>query len=179
MAPPEDTPASHARVSARAVGAALKAFGAQGLSADDLLEEAGLEPDELADPDEAIPYEQLLRLWIAALRESGDEYLGVHSAAQVQLGDYEIFGYLMRTSPTVGELLAALHRYQRLLADAIEIEPSLEGELVRIRYSVEGYRLPRPLAEYVVGVLVVLTRAALGENIAPREVCFKCQGPKG
>lgn len=176
--PTGEITASHVHVSARAVAAVLNALADQELPVDDFLKAADLDRSGLADPDERVPYEKLLRLWMAALRESGDECIGLHTAARIHPEDYELLGYLMRTCPTVAELLAGFSRYQRLLADAIEIQPRFEGDFIRVRYAVPlGYQLPRPVAEYVIGVVVVLLRSALGEEIAPLEVCFTYAAP--
>jgi len=173
MAPEKGGGASHVYVSARAIGALLGALGKLELPVDPLLDFAELDRALLEDPDNRIPYEKLLRLWVAAGRESGDEFVGLRAAMQVRAEDYELLGYLIRTCPSVAELLAGFTRYQRLLADAIEIRPHFEGMAIRVVYEVPlGYQLPRPVAEYVMGVLMVLLRAALDEDIAPLEVCF-------
>lgn len=177
---PEAPPPSHVHVSARAVAAQLNAFERLGLDPHALLEEVGLEPDEIADPDERLPYEKVLLLWVNAMRVSGDEYLGLHASQKVELSDYEIFGYLARTCPTVAELFAALHRYQRLLADAIEIEASLEGERIHLQYRApERHELPRPIAEYVMGSLAKLGKETIGPECNIVEVRFHHEAPPG
>jgi len=100
-----------------------------------LLEFAELDAALLEDPDNRVPYERLLRLWVAASRESGDEHLGLHAAAQVRPEDYELLGYLVRTCPSAADLLTGVTRWQRLLADAIEIRPGFEGERIRVHYG--------------------------------------------
>ena len=177
-ATPEPVPASHVHVSGRAVGAAVNALRRLGLDTYPFLEEAGLEPDDLADPDDRLPYEKLLLVWVSALRASGDPYLGLHASQEIESTDYEILGYLVQTSASVAELLAALHRYQRLLADAIEIDVSLEGESIRIAYRAPtGYQLPRPVAEYVVGVLVKLVRWLIEDDAEILEIAFQHPEP--
>lgn len=179
--PASDLPSpSHVHVSARAVSAVLKALGRLGLDGNALLEAAGLEPDEIADPDERLPYEKLLLVWVSGMRAADDEYLGLHASQRVEVTDYEIMGYLARTCPTVADLLASLQRYQRLLADAIEIEASLEGDLIHIQYRApQRHELPRPVAEYVIGVLVKLGRQIVGPECKIQEVRFHHEAPPG
>lgn len=107
-----------------------------------VLEAAGLDEAALADPDGRIPLLAMYDGIEAAHAATGDACLGLHFATSLELEDMDALGFLMITSPTFGEVLERVFRYQRMWAEGEHYEMLVEGERARVTY--EQYGPPRP-----------------------------------
>lgn len=84
-----------ARIGAMIVGAAA----ARGVAADGLMAAAGFEAAWLDDPDARMPLAVETRLWDEAARRSGDVAFGLHAAAAIRPGMFQVLDYAVRTAP--------------------------------------------------------------------------------
>lgn len=75
-----------ARIGAMIVGAAA----ARGVAADGLMAAAGFEAAWLDDPDARMPLAVETRLWDEAARRSGDVAFGLHAAAAIRPGMFQV-----------------------------------------------------------------------------------------
>lgn len=143
-----------ARIGAMIVGAAA----ARGVAADGLMAAAGFDAAWLDDPDARMPLAVETRLWDEAARRSGDVAFGLHAAAAIRPGMFQVLDYAVRTAPDLGTALQRLARYNRLLHDVATFDILLQGAVVRI-----GHRLADPSArpsrhavEFTLASLVVV-----------------------
>src|SRR5256885_3710520 len=71
---------------------------------------------DLTRPDLRVPAEVDDAIWEAADTRLGDRDLGIHLAeTSVSAASFGVVGYLVRASANVGEALARVHQYHRLI----------------------------------------------------------------
>lgn len=146
MASGSKTERSRARVGptawARMAALFVAYVGKCGVSRRQLLERAGLTEAALADPDGRIPLVAMYDGIEVACEATGNPCLGLHFATSMELEDLDALGFLVVTSPTFGNALERIFRYQRMWAEGERYEMFVEGDRVRVTY--EQYGPPRP-----------------------------------
>ncbi|UVE17930.1 AraC family transcriptional regulator [Pseudomonas sp. LS44] len=132
----------HVSVSASLTLAVLHAGQRLGVARDELLSACGLTEQQLSDPDARVPFAVQEQLWQQlssrlALAEPGLA-LGQHLAP----GPFSVLGYLLQSSATLGDALAAGLRYQRLVGEGGELLLSERGAELHLVYRPLHAELP-------------------------------------
>lgn len=168
-----------ATVSVRSVRPVVERLRAVGLDPQAVLSLAGVDPTDFEDPDGRIPHASALAVWQEAVRQSGDDAFGIHTAEQIRPGAFDVLDYATRSSATLGEGLERLVRYHRILHDAAVVELHLDGDSARLTHTLpsSATALPRHPAEYIVAAWLVVARQATGLGITPAEVHFQHSRP--
>jgi AraC-like DNA-binding protein len=132
----------------------------------------------LDDPDARIPHVAAMSLLSVAVRGTGDPALGLHAAEKIRPGDFDVLEFAARSSGTLGEALATVFRYLRLLHDTADfaLEPEGDHHVIRFRLT-GGLALPPAAAELVVATLVVVGRRIAGADLVPVEARFVHPAP--
>ncbi len=119
---------------------------------------AGFDPAWLNDPDARMPLAVETRLWDEAARRSGDAAFGLHAAAAIRPGMFQVLDYAVRTAPDLGAALQRLVRYNRLLHDVATFDIQHQGSVVRIehRFADTSARPSRHAVEFTLASLVVV-----------------------
>lgn len=137
------------------------------------LHEARLTPASLASFDNRLPHAAVCALWEAAARIAGDPWFGLHTARDLPSGDYDLFDYLLSTSPTVGAGIQRLIAYARLVYDHTNLRLEIEPRDARI---IRRVPLPAPqYDEFMLALLFVRCRENSGVAWHPRRVTFQHQ----
>ncbi len=147
---------------------------ARGVDVDAILDGIGLTDSALDQYDLRIPEVSRQRAWREAAALSHDAAFGLHFAAQAKVGAYDVLDYSMSLSATYGDALDHVHRFHRLLSDALDFRIEAAGEVTRLRCI---QPTPRHEVEAVFGILVVRGRQLTGHELAPREVRFAHASP--
>lgn len=152
------TASSPVSVSARVGAMILGLATARGVPAASLMVDVGFDPAWLHDPDARMPLAVESRLWDEAARRSGDPDFGLHAAAAIRPGLFQVLDYAVRTAPTLGVALQRLVRYNRLLHDAATFDIQRQGPVVSIehRFTHPGARASRHAVEFTLASLVVV-----------------------
>lgn len=124
---------THASVSASLSLAVLHAAARLGLEREALLEECGFDATQLSDPDARIPFATQERLWQALSRLPLSEP-GLAVGSNLAPGPFSVLGYLLQSSSTLGEALAAALRYQRLVGEGGEVQLQALGDELHLLY---------------------------------------------
>jgi AraC-like DNA-binding protein len=148
---------------------------ARGVDVERVLAQAGLQAEQLRDPELRIPIAQSHAVWQAAYQLAGDPALGLHVVEQIEAGAHSLFTYLSATSATGREAHARAVRYLRIAHDAVEIELSVEGDQSICRSGLRGFARTRSEAEYAVGLMVKLAPRVSGK--LDLEVWFEHEAP--
>lgn len=153
-----------------------------GAAPPDLLREAGLDPSVLVDMDSHLPHAQEKRLWEAAVRLTGDSDFGLHLAEWTVRSppeNFDVLAFAARSCLTLGEQFRLAGRYIRLIHEGVQLTLEEEGQVVRLLHShaLETI-IPRHPAEAMFGLLVLHGRLAVGDDLAPKEVCFAHRAPE-
>jgi AraC-like DNA-binding protein len=94
----------------------LRAFEALGLSAEQLCNDAGLDHKTAMDSDARVPRDLSGRLWMTAVKQTGDRMLGLHAGEKVAFVANNLPVHLLMSSRTLEEGLTRGFQFQKLLA---------------------------------------------------------------
>jgi AraC-like DNA-binding protein len=82
-----------------------------------LLERAAIDPKDLADQDNRVPFDKYVTLMRAAKALSGDPALALHFGEAIDLAEFSVVGLIGRAAPTMMEAFLQLNRYGRLVVE--------------------------------------------------------------
>ena len=169
-----------ATVSAR-VGAMIITVAAErGVDVARLMAEAGFEPAWLHDPDARMPLAVESRLWDSAVRHTGDAAFGLHAAAGIRPGTFQVLDYAVRTAPDLGTALERLVRYNRLVHDLARFDIQHVPGAVRIVHRFEhAVQQPcRHAVEFTLASLIVVAAQISAQPVAALGVEFAHTPPE-
>ncbi|NJR70714.1 MAG: AraC family transcriptional regulator [Synechococcales cyanobacterium CRU_2_2] len=124
----------HYSVSAKLIQGILTAAGLLGLPSAELLDAIHVSPAFLDSPDQRVALDKLLLLWQAIARRTQDPGIGLRMAEVTQFETFNVTGYAMSHSPTLGKALDRLVRYSRLFYGGIEFQLSSTDAEVSLIY---------------------------------------------
>ncbi|MEY4429595.1 MAG: hypothetical protein RLZZ182_2284 [Pseudomonadota bacterium] len=118
VAPAHRSPAFRATSLSSWVAAVKRAIEAKGVDASALMRSVGMDLALLDDPLARYPVEQTMAFWSAALRETQDPLLGLHTAKYLSPATFHALGYALLASSNLGEYFERAARYFRIVTDA-------------------------------------------------------------
>lgn len=131
----------HTSVSASITLAVLHAASRLGVDRPQLMHDCGLNDSQLGDPDARVPFATQEQLWQhLSLIEHAEPGLALGS--NLAPGPFSVLGYLLQSSPTLGDALAAGLRYQRLVGEGGEVQLREQGDELQILYRPLHPELP-------------------------------------
>jgi AraC-like DNA-binding protein len=90
---------------------------ARGADRAKLLAQAGIAPEDLADPDARTPLSRYVTLMRCAKDLTADPALALHFGAEMALSEISIVGLIGEASETMGDALVQINRYGRLVVE--------------------------------------------------------------
>lgn len=149
-----------------------------GLDLQDLLSRAGLPPGLLDDDEEFVPLVDVFRLFVALMERAGDPGLGFETGKRVRPRAYQVLGYAILSSRTLGGAIERLTRFEKLVGNLGETHWHHQGESVELRWQCPISGPPRRfVAEAAVTGWVAFARQLVDEEPPPPDrVCFR-HGP--
>jgi AraC-like DNA-binding protein len=152
----------------------LMAAASLGHDADALVAEAGIDAHTMTDPDGRITLTEHLRLW-QALSARGP-HIGLELGERIGSAALGVVGHAMAHAETLGEALACVGRYRRLVLDdavpTLALERTADGE----RVAVLTQTVPAPFlalrhpAECQVTATLTLVRSLAQSVVVPLDV---------
>ncbi len=166
-------------VQARAARKVLARATELGADAGELAREAGVDAATIDDPEARIPEDRLLTLYDLAASATGDDCFGLHVGERVDLRGFDVLGYAVMNSATVGEALDRTVRYYAIWTDGSAFATETAGRDARLRYEYRGRRdAPRRHeCEATLAMVVVSIRALLDDDWTPHRVAFEHAAP--
>lgn len=145
------------------------------VSATDLLAAIGLSSASVANADDRLPHSQFVALWREIARRSQDPAVGVRLAELTQLETFNVTGYAMSHSPTLGRALGRLIRYSRLLYEGMAFSLSVEPDVATLNYQVVNAALPLPAVSvgWTLANIVLWMKRNLGCDVPLLQVTFQ------
>jgi AraC-like DNA-binding protein len=155
-----------------------------GAEAHDLYRAVSLDPSLLNDPDNRIPFAQLVRLYEEAARITGDRDFGLHIGEASHPRLWDVLGYSFMNSPTLGEAINPLFRYLGVWTDGATLTThQMTGarSISRLEYHYEiddcDPEARRQDCEKTFSVIVCAGRMVTAVDWVPVEVCFQHRAP--
>jgi AraC-like DNA-binding protein len=166
-------------VAASAVVGLLAYAEARSIPTAGVLEAVGLTRASLVGPEARIAHGANNRIWAALAEASGDADFGLHVAAAMDVGMFDVVGHLLARSATFGEGLARVVAYSRILHDGCCVEVAREGSTVVIYPGRRGvlFACPRHVAEFSAASVTALGRMLTGAPLVPRSVQLEHAAP--
>jgi AraC-like DNA-binding protein len=109
------------RLTVRALLPLMSGLTTLGFDSRPFLQTGGIGREMLLDPDATVPMSACVGLLADAVRETGDDTLGLHVAERAELGSFDVHFYAMVSSPTLGAAFEHLCRYQRLIHETSQV----------------------------------------------------------
>jgi hypothetical protein len=120
------------QVSARIGALIVQVARARGVDVQRLMADTGYQAAWLGDPEARMSLDLEERLWDRAAELTGDPLFGLHAAAALRPGAFDVLDYAVRTAPDLRAALQRLARYNRLVHDLATFEVVPVGDAVRI-----------------------------------------------
>jgi AraC-like DNA-binding protein len=167
-------------IQAKAVEKIVRAAAARGVSARDLYEATKLDPTGLDDPDRRIPFAQLVSLYEQAARLTNDDAFGLHIGEKVDPKAFDVLGYSVINSSTLGEALDRAVRYNSLWTNGSYLSIDKGSPLTRIVYTYvdDSITERRQDAEMTFAALASLSRNVTNSDLSPTRVIFQHDRPR-
>lgn len=168
-----------ATVSARIGLFILHAARQAGLDAQALARDAGFDIARATEPDARIALALEQRLWDLAAERGGDRCFGLHAAAQLHVGAFDVLDYAVRSAPDLTEALARLVRYNRLVHDVAEFHRHDAGATCVLEHRFRDPALTpgRQAAEFTLASIVAIAAQLTGEPLRAQAVAFSHAAP--
>ena len=150
-----------------------------GLEARALIEEVGLSPRCLSEPDLRLPAAAVVALLELAAERAGEPGFGLRLAASRRLSNLGPLGLLLRDQPTLRHALGALVTYMHTHAEGLSFSVVETDDSVSIREEirVEGGRAKPQAVEMAMGSTFRVLQIFLGERWKPQRVHFTHPAP--
>jgi AraC-like DNA-binding protein len=135
----------------------------------------GLTAARLADPDGRIPARIGVALWEEVPRIVGDELFGLRLGQRASdVGAIPILGYVVQTSPTLGDGIARALRYQRLVQTLNPAELLHASATARLVVHIRARHVERlrHATEFALAFTVSFAARVTGQALTLRRVRF-------
>lgn len=94
--------------------------------------------------DGRVPHGQFVQLWRDLEQQTADPTIGLRLAEVTRLETFNVTGYAMSHSPTLGKALERLVRYSRLFYGGMAFELNVSGAIATLCYSAIDPKLTLP-----------------------------------
>lgn len=165
-------------IQAKAVEKIINLAAQSSVKPADMYASINLDASVLSDPDNRIPFAQLVELYEKASQLTGDKSFGLHMGEVVDPRLFDVVGYSALNSATLGEAFARVARYHSIWTDGavFKVEISQPTSAIIYRYVDESIGEHRQDSEMTFAGVVTLCRMAADPNWTPTLIEF--QHPK-
>jgi AraC-like DNA-binding protein len=166
-------------IQAKSVEKIINFAAQQGVQPADLYTAVNLDSSVLSDPDNRIPFAQLVELYERAGELTGDSNFGLHIGENVDPKLFDVVGYSALNSATIGEAFTRVARYHSIWTDGavFKILVSEPTSTIIYRYVDESISEHRQDAEMTFASVVTLCRTMADPNWTPSLVEFQHAKP--
>lgn len=112
-----------------------------GLDADQVLQDAGLDPDTLRHPDRRLGFTTVERLFAACERRAGVDHVGLLVGSHTRLRDLGLAGNVALCSASVGDGLRNLVEHCNLYDSPATAQLTIEGDRVHFAWRLDEHCL--------------------------------------
>jgi AraC-like DNA-binding protein len=164
----------------RSISKITDAAAARGVEPEEVYRAVNLNPAILSDPDNRIPFAQLVALYEHAARLTGDDAFGLHIGESSNPELFDVLGYVLVNSPTLGDALNRLVHYHSIWSDGAHFSLDVTGARARLAYEYLDWQggARRHDCEMTLSISVSFARRVTGVAWSPREVSFQHPKPE-
>jgi AraC-like DNA-binding protein len=157
----------------------IEALERVGVSRDQFLKAADLDPTILDERNARFSLTEYNRVQLAALELSGDEALGLHIGEQSRSTAFDLLGDLTDHASTLRQGIETIICYQGILSDIPAPTLNEQGEKALIWYEFPGFDSPgnRLISELAMSGYLRFIRMFVGPKARPHGVFFAYKAP--
>ena len=165
-------------IQAKAAEKIVRRAAAHGVAAGDLYRSVNLDSSLLLDPDNRIPFAQIVDLYEKAAQLTGDKNFGLHVGESADPKVFDVVGYSALNSPTLGDSFARVARYHSIWTDGatFTLETSADTSAIIYRY-VDKIAEHRHDAEMTLAAVATLCRNIASSEFNPTLIEFQHDAP--
>lgn len=175
----------HRTSSAPWVRGVVEMLQAEGLPAQVLCAEAGIDPEALQHPQVRVDVDRVSHLWELAVTCTGNTTLGVDRELAARFGNVDVVGYALASSPHLLAGFQHLVRHMAVISDAtafsLEYAPQsargTQGYWMGIRYQGATRPIPRQRIEFALLTLLRLCCWLTRRDLQPLAVELATPAP--
>ena len=178
MTPPATPDSGHASIPA--VWQYLRMAEAAGVDCAPCLTQAGIDESLLQDNSQRVSGAALERLLACLIPRCSDPCFGLHTSAFIQPASYSVLGYIAMNCATVGEALACIPLYEKIVGDMGVTRIHPQGDSVRVEWhcNFANPLVRRHVIENVLASWTRYTRWMSGvESESPQTVLLEHAAP--
>ena len=150
----------------------------RGVDTAPLRSQAGLGAVDLSHPEQRLPEAVPREMWRLAAKATGDEAIGIHVAEARTPAAFDVLEYAFRASPTLGDALAQVARYARVMHDRVTVRLEPEGDGVWLTGTVPpAHPVNRYQTEFFFATWLRLARDTCRPDLAPLDASFAHAAP--
>ncbi|MEM1256339.1 MAG: AraC family transcriptional regulator [Cyanobacteria bacterium P01_H01_bin.21] len=166
-------------VSVKLIQGILAAADQIALPATSLLRAIGLPVTAINNADNRLAHSQFVALWREISRRAQAPAVGLRLAELTTLETFNVTGYAMSHSPTLGTALRRLIRYGRLLYEGMSFGLIVGPETTALSYGVVNAALPLPVAsiEWSLANIVLWAARSMGCSLPLTKVTWQQPAP--
>lgn len=178
MSTPE-TPVDLGTISGAALQQYITSAAACGVDVARALTAAGIATADAENAESRIPGERLERMLDTLIRLANDPLFGLHTSQFIQPGSYSVMGYIAMSANSVGEALARVGVYEKLVGDMGTTSAEPDGSLIRVQWHCRHTHQPvrRHLIENVLASWVRYTRWLADAELHPEYIMLEHDAP--
>ena len=148
-----------------------------GLDAEQIFEEAGLNPKRLCHPETRIPHRNVTQIWNKVAERAGDQAFGLTTAKMVFPTMLHSLSMAMYASSTLKSMFEHVIKYCRTIQPLSVMNfQQCHGEYKYVWGSPEPY-VSQIATEGLGAAIVAVARQIYGHDFAPLRVSLTCQEP--
>ena len=166
-------------IQAKSVEKIIKFAADKGVGPEDLYSAVHLDSCLLLDPDNRIPFGQLVELYEKAAELTRDKNFGLHLGEAVDPRLFDVVGYSALNSATLGDAFDRVARYHSIWTDGavFKVERSTTTTAIIYRYVDESIIEHRHDSEMTFASVVALCRTTIDRDWTPIAVEFQHSKP--
>lgn len=150
----------------------LQAAALQGLTESEVLEKSGVDSLETLSTTR-ISLEDTLSIWRSIEQLSGDPLFGFHMGLSLKPTHFQLVAFTMLSSPTLGEAIEKVLKYQRLISDGGDFSlVKLNDHETELVYRPTADNFSYHQIDAVLVIVLSFARWLLGREISPEAVLF-------
>ena len=148
----------------------------QGLGADQLFRDSGLDIASLANPGARFKQDSFTRLWQMATRQSGNPAIGLEMGRAPSMNAFDAYSASQLSSRCVREAVERAVRYQKVMGSAMKMGMEETPDMCRISFQSHGDELPAAREGFDAGLALSIASMRLMTNhpVTPLYVTFAC-----
>lgn len=162
------------------ISAFISVFETFGISKEDALRSAAVDPNGLASPDCRIRSGEIERIMNKAVELSGDENIGLKQGEKLARGFSNLIGYILINCPNLEEAARKYCRYEKIVDETSLTEMVIEGDCASIDVTFPDPDLAgcKCLIDYKIAGTLSYAGILSGKTLLAREIHLTYEPPQ-